>query len=87
MLEDFKRKMLHNFLLQMDTMQIKKKQEETERALAIFFPKCTKRHPINECPLNVIEVFFVCEENHAVDKCPYLQGLKEVYQGIEGGSE
>jgi hypothetical protein len=30
MLEDFKSEMLHTFSLQMDTMQIKRKQEEAE---------------------------------------------------------
>lgn len=68
----------------MDILQIKRKQEEVERALAIFFPRCTNRHPRHECPLNVIEV---CEENHATDNCPSLSGLKVVYQGAEGDSE
>lgn len=36
MLEDFKSEILCTFSLQMDTMQIKKKQEEVERELAIF---------------------------------------------------
>lgn len=86
MLEDFKREMLHTFSLQMDTMKIKRKQEEEERALAIFCPRCTKRHPRNECPLNVIEFCYVCEGNYATYKCPSLSGLKVVYQGVEGGS-
>ena len=37
MLEDFKSGILHTFSLQMDTMQVKMKQEEAERSLAIFF--------------------------------------------------
>ena len=56
MLEDFKNEMLHTFSLQMDTMHINKKQMEVERALSIFFSICIKRHPINECPLNVIQI-------------------------------
>jgi len=86
MLEDFKSEILHTFSLQMDTMQIKRRQEEAKRALAIFFPKCTRRHPRNECPLNVIEVCSVCEANHSKDKFP-LTRLKVVYQGAEGGAE
>lgn len=85
MLEDFKSEMKHTFGLQMDTMQIKIKLEEEERSLAIFFPRCTKRHPKNECPLNVIEDCLVCEENHAIEKFPSLPGLKVVYQGVGGG--
>ena len=56
--------MLHTFSLQMDTMNIKRKQDEEERDLDIVFPKCIRRHPKNEFPLNVIEVGLVCEENH-----------------------
>ena len=37
MLEDFKSEMLQTLALQMDTIHIKRKQEEAERALAIFF--------------------------------------------------
>jgi len=55
MLEDFKSEMLQTLALQMDTMHIKRKQEEAKRALAIFCPRCTMRHPRNECPLNSIE--------------------------------
>jgi len=76
-----------NFLFQMHTMKIKRRQEEAERALAIFYPKCTRRHPRNECPLSVIEVLLVYEENNAMDKCHYFLDLKAVYQGAEGGAE
>ena len=84
MLEDFKSDMLQTLTLQMDTMHIKRKQEEAERALAIFCPRCTTRHPRNTCPLNSIEIFLVCEENHSIDKFPSLPGLKDVYQGAKG---
>jgi len=70
MLEDFKSDMMQTLALQLDTMNIKRKQEEAERALAIFCPRCTRRHPRNECPLNCIEIFLVCEENHSTDKFP-----------------
>ena len=70
--------------MQMDTLHIERKQDEAERALAIIFPRCTRRNPWNEYPLNSIEVCSVCEENHSTDKCPSLPGLKVVYQGAEG---
>eukprot|EP00253_Pinus_taeda_P002111 PITA_02111 len=41
--------------MQMDTLHIKRKEQEAERALAIFCPRCTRRHPRNEFPLNFIE--------------------------------
>jgi len=87
MLEDFKSEMLQTLAMQMDTLHIKRKQEEVERALAIFCPRCTRRHPRNECPLNSIEVFSVCEENHSIDKFPTLLDLKAIYQGAEGVTE
>lgn len=34
----------------------------------------------NECPLNLIEVDLVCEENDSTDRCPSLHRLKAVYQ-------
>jgi len=71
----------------MDTMQIKRTQEEVERALAIFYPRFTRRHPRNEFPLNLIEIFLFCDENHSTDKCPSLPRLKAVYQGTEGVNE
>jgi len=43
MLEDFKIENFHTSSLQMDTMQIKRRQEEAERALAIFFCGCARR--------------------------------------------
>ena len=87
MLEDFKSEMLQTLSLQMDTMHIKRKQEEVDKALAIFCPKCTKRHPRNEYLLNSIEIWSVYEENHSKNKFPSLPGLKVVYQGAEGVTE
>ena len=75
MLDDFKSEMLQTLALQMDIMHIKRKKEEAERKLAIFYPRCTRRHPRNECSLNIIEICSVCEENHSTDKYPSLPGL------------
>jgi len=84
MLEYFKSDMLQTLALQLDTMNIKRKKEEEERALAIFLPRCTRRHPRNECSLNCVKIRSVCEENHSTDKCPSLPGIKAAYQGAEG---
>jgi hypothetical protein len=73
--------------MKMGTMQIKKKQEEEEKKLAIFCPKCTKRHPRNECPLDLIDACGICKESHATDKCPSLLGLKSTFQGAEEHAE
>jgi len=63
-LEDFKSEVRQTLSMQMDTLHIKRKQEEAKRALAIFYPRCTRKHPRNECPLHSIEVCVVCEEDH-----------------------
>ena len=86
-LEDFKSEILQTLALQLDTMNIRRKQEEAERSLAIFCPRCTRKHPRNECPLSIIEVCLFFEENHAIEKCPSLLGLKAVYQGGEAMPE
>ena len=49
----------------------------------MFFPRCTRRHPRNECPLESTEVCSICEENHSIDKCPFLPRFKSMYQGAE----
>jgi len=87
MLEDFKSELLETLAFQLDSMNIKRKLEEVERALAIFCPRCTRRHTRNECPLNCIEICSVCEENHSIDKFPSLPRLKAIYQGAKGVTE
>lgn len=76
-----------NPCLKMDTVNIKRKQEEVERSLAIFCPRCIRRHLGNEWPLNSIKIFSICKENHSIDKCSSLSGLKVVYQGADGVTE
>ena len=83
MLEDFKSEMLQTLAMQMDTLHMKRKQEEAGRALAIFCLRCTRWHPRNECPLKSIEVCSVCEEDHSIDKCDSLRRLKALYQGAK----
>lgn len=87
MMEGFKSEILHTLAMQMNTLHIKRKQKEAERAFSIFCPRWTRRHPRNECPLNFIEVFSICEEDHSTDKCPSFPRLKAVYQGAEGATE
>ena len=86
-MEDFKSEVRQIFSMQLDTLQIQRKQEEAKRALAIFCPKCTRKHHRNECPLHSIEVCFVCEEYHPTNKCPSLPGLKAAYQRAKGAVE
>jgi hypothetical protein len=59
LIEYMKTGILHSFSMQMDTLQIKK--EEEEKALDIYCPKCTKKHPRNECLVDLIDVCRICE--------------------------
>jgi hypothetical protein len=47
MLEDMKTNILHSLAMQMGTIQLKRKREEAEKALAIFCPNCKKKHEKN----------------------------------------
>eukprot|EP00253_Pinus_taeda_P032995 PITA_32995 len=47
--------MRQTIAMKLDTFQIQQKKEEAERALAIFCPSCTRKHPKNECPLHSVE--------------------------------
>jgi hypothetical protein len=80
MLEDSKTDIISSLSSQLDTLQVKKKKEETEQALAIFFPKCRTKHPWKEFPLDQIEVCRICSEDHATCNFPSLPRLKAIYQ-------
>eukprot|EP00253_Pinus_taeda_P019096 PITA_19096 len=76
MLEDFKSEMLKTLALQLDTMNIKRKQNEAKRALAVFCPRCTRRHPRNECSLNCIELCYINQR-----RPPGPRPFQQVLQG------
>jgi len=46
LLENFKTDLLGTIGSQLDTLNIKRKQEEENPILSIFFPKCRKKHPL-----------------------------------------
>jgi hypothetical protein len=54
LLEDFKIEMINSFASQIDTLEVKQKQAESDQALSIFYLKCRKKHPLRECPLNSV---------------------------------
>ena len=60
-------------------MNIKKKFED--EALTIFCSRCKKRHPLKNCPLNVVSLCGLCAEDHETDNCPSLPGLQAIYKG------
>ena len=86
-MEDFKSKMRQFLAMQLDTLRIQRKQEEAERALSIFCPRCTRKHPRNKCPLHSIEVCFICEKDHPTNQCPSLPGIKTAFQRAKGATK
>ena len=79
-LENFKSDILGTPSSQLDTIKVKKKEEEENLDLSIFFSKCRKRHPLNECPLNTINMCGICMENHSIEDCGSLHGLQVVFK-------
>jgi hypothetical protein len=45
LIEDMKTNILNSLSMQLDALQTKRKQEENDKSLAIFYPRCTKKHP------------------------------------------
>jgi hypothetical protein len=62
-------------------MKIKNKKEEETLPLAIFCPRCRKKHPRHGCPLDNIEICVIYEQDHDTKDCPSLPRIKSVYQG------
>jgi hypothetical protein len=81
LLENFKIDILHTIISQLDTMQIKRKQEEENVVLAIFCHQCRRKHPEKEYPLNVIELYGIFIENHPTNEFPSLTRLKAMFKG------
>jgi hypothetical protein len=70
LLENFKMDILRTIGSQLDTLNIKKKQEEENAAMSIFFPRCRRKHSSRECPLDNISVCGFCTEDHSTEKFP-----------------
>jgi hypothetical protein len=80
LLENFKIDILSTISNHLDTLKLKKKQEED--ALEIFFHRCQKKHNSEkECPLNVIEICGLCTLEHPTSECPTLLELQAMYRG------
>ena len=79
-LENFKTDILGTISAQMDTLNIKKKFED--EVLAIFCSHCKKKHPIKNCPLNLISVCGVCAEDLTIEDYPSLPWMQAIYKGV-----
>jgi hypothetical protein len=81
LIDNFKTYIINTFSIQLDTLKMKRKQEEESVSLAIFCPRCRKRHPKKEFPFNVIEFYGIFLEYHPTERCPSLPGLQDIYKG------
>ena len=54
LLENFKIDILSTIGSQLDIVKIKKKPEEENATMSIFFPRCKRKHSSRECPLDNI---------------------------------
>ena len=79
LLEYFKTDLLSTLGTQVEVSKTNKRQEQQDQqdqALSIFCPKCRKKHPLKECPLNTVEICGLCTSNHKNDDCPRLKELQ-----------
>jgi hypothetical protein len=85
LLENFKTDILSTIGSQLDTLNIKKKQEEENATMCIFCPRCRRKHSSRECPLDNISVCGFCTEDHPTEKFPSLPGLLAIYRSGDPG--
>ena len=71
LLENFKTDLLSTHSSQIDTLQVKNK-EEKETNLSIFCSKRRNKHLLRDCPLDSIQLCGFCLETHSVAHCPTL---------------
>jgi hypothetical protein len=62
-------------------LKIKKKKEEKNTSLSIFFPRCKKICMLKECPLNNIDICAICTGEKSTEHFPSLLRLKSIKQG------
>ena len=81
MLDEFKTAILGSLSEQLDTLKIQNKQKAEANSLAIFCPKCRKKHAIRECPLDakVVETCMIFSESHETKDFPSIPRLKAIF--------
>ena len=79
LLENFKTNILSTIGSHLDTLKLKKKQEEENATMSIYCLICRRKHSSRECPLDNILVCGFCTKDHVTKKCPSLAGLVAIY--------
>ena len=75
LLEEFKTDLLSTLGTQIETLKARKRQEEEDQLMAVFCPKCRKKHALKDCPLENIQVCAFCTENHDIFHCSKVKVL------------
>jgi len=83
LLENFKTDILGMLKTQLAIMHAQQKKSEAEQNLAIFYPRCRKKHSHKECPLDVVQVCTICTKDHSTESFLSLPRLKVVYKEAE----
>ena len=63
---------------EIDVLRVKQKQAVEDLTLGVFCPKCRKKHPMKEFPLDKVEVCQLYELNHDTKEFPSLPQVKVV---------
>ena len=66
--------------LEIDVLRVKQKQEVEDLKLNVFLPRCRKKHPLKEFPLDKVEVCQFSKLNHDTREFPSLPQVKAVLQ-------
>jgi hypothetical protein len=85
LLENFKTNILSTIGSQLDTLKIKKKQEEENPTMSIYCPRCRRNHSSRECPLDNISVCGFYTKDHSIEKFPSLLDLLAIYRSGDSG--
>ena len=87
LLEEFKTDLLSTLGNQIDTLKAKKKQEDEDQIMAIFCPKCRKKHALKDCPLENIQICAFCTEHHDMFNCPKVKVLQNCNMAADAEKE
>ena len=65
---------------EMEVLREKQRKVVEDLTLGVFSPRCRKKNPLKECPLDKVEACQLCELNHDTKECPSLPQVKVVLQ-------
>ena len=80
LLENDKMDMMSSISSQLNVMREKQKQVDEYLVLGVLFPKCRKKHPLREFPLDKVEVCGLCELEQYTKYYPSLLKAKALFQ-------